>query len=201
MKYRRLSTTCNERSISRCAPAWSLPSPSHRSGAFGCAAPRDAMAVPMFTEIRHAILPLALRARGDAKELERTALLIESLARPWCDCKPMRPMIGSPERDAPPSAKSPRKIHRRAGQCRHPHPAGAPVLPGHRQPKRQMRAGGGEPMSSFGTCRGHLHRFGIGRREETDVAHDRDLGVPGRLAGLCRLVRAEENGQMVGRAA
>jgi hypothetical protein len=56
-------------------------------------------------------------------------------------------------------------------------------------------------MSSFRIHRGHLHRSGICRREEAHVAHDRDPGVPSRLAGLCRLVRAEEYGQVVGRAA
>ena len=56
-------------------------------------------------------------------------------------------------------------------------------------------------MSSFSTHRGHLHRSGICRREETHVAHDRDPGVPSRLAGLCRLVGAEEDGQVVGGAA
>ena len=57
------------------------------------------MAVPMFTEIRHAILPLALRTRHKAEELERIALLIESLARHWCDCRPLQLLIVSPERD------------------------------------------------------------------------------------------------------
>lgn len=56
-------------------------------------------------------------------------------------------------------------------------------------------------MSSFSTHRGHLHRSGICQREETHVAHDRDRRVPNWLTGLCRLVRAEEYGQVVGRAA
>ena len=57
------------------------------------------MAVPMFTEIRHAIVPLALRTRHNAEELERIALLIESLACHWCDCRPLQLLIVSPERD------------------------------------------------------------------------------------------------------
>jgi hypothetical protein len=53
----------------------------------------------MFTEIRQAILPLALRNRRSGDELERTALLIESLARHWLDRKPLRLLIVAPPRD------------------------------------------------------------------------------------------------------
>jgi uncharacterized protein DUF6492 len=53
----------------------------------------------MFTEIRHAILPLALRSGGNGDELERAALLTESLARHWVDRRPLQLVIVSPERD------------------------------------------------------------------------------------------------------
>jgi hypothetical protein len=53
----------------------------------------------MFTEIRQAILPLALRNRRSGDELERTALLIESLARHWVDRKPLRLLIVAPPHD------------------------------------------------------------------------------------------------------
>jgi hypothetical protein len=53
----------------------------------------------MFTEIQHAILPVALRNRPNSEELERTALLIESLSRHWLDSKPLQLLVVSPERD------------------------------------------------------------------------------------------------------
>ncbi|MBV8190955.1 MAG: hypothetical protein JO339_27185 [Alphaproteobacteria bacterium] len=55
--------------------------------------------MPMFTEIRHAVLPLALRKLRGGNELERAALLIESLARHWRDRRPLQLLIVSPERD------------------------------------------------------------------------------------------------------
>jgi hypothetical protein len=53
----------------------------------------------MFTEIRHAILPLALSSGRNGDELERALLLIESLARHWQDHEPLRLLIVSPHRD------------------------------------------------------------------------------------------------------
>jgi Family of unknown function (DUF6492) len=53
----------------------------------------------MITEVRHAILPLALRNGRGGDELERTVLLIESLARHWLDRKPLQLLIVSPQRD------------------------------------------------------------------------------------------------------
>jgi hypothetical protein len=53
----------------------------------------------MLTEIQHAILPLALRSGPKPEELERAALLIESLSQHWLDCKPLQLLVVSPERD------------------------------------------------------------------------------------------------------
>ena len=53
----------------------------------------------MFTEIQHAILPLALRTGGNGDELERAALPTQSLARHWVDRRPLQLVIVSPERD------------------------------------------------------------------------------------------------------
>ena len=39
----------------------------------------------MFSEVRHAILPLALRKIQRRGDLERAGLLIESLAKHWRD--------------------------------------------------------------------------------------------------------------------
>lgn len=61
--------------------------------------PHEQMAVLMLTEVRHAILPLALRNRHGGDELKRAVLLIESLARHWLDRKPLQLLIVSPQRD------------------------------------------------------------------------------------------------------
>ena len=55
----------------------------------------------MFTEVRQAILPLALRNLKRRGDLERTGLLIESLARHWRDPQPLQLLIVAPGRDAP----------------------------------------------------------------------------------------------------
>ena len=54
----------------------------------------------MFSEVRQAILPLALRNLKRRGDLERAGLLIELLAKHWCDSKPFQVLIVSPERDA-----------------------------------------------------------------------------------------------------
>jgi len=54
----------------------------------------------MFSEIRQAILPLALRNLKRRDDLARTGLLIESLAKHWRDSKPFELLIVSPSRDA-----------------------------------------------------------------------------------------------------
>ena len=54
----------------------------------------------MFSEVRHAILPLALRRLKRRGDLERAALLIESLGRHWRDPKPFELLIVTPSRDA-----------------------------------------------------------------------------------------------------
>jgi hypothetical protein len=54
----------------------------------------------MFSEVRQAILPLALRNLKRRGDLERAGLLIESLAKHWRDSKPFQLLIVSPERDA-----------------------------------------------------------------------------------------------------
>ena len=53
----------------------------------------------MFSEVRQAILPLALRKLQSKGDLERAALLIESLGRHWCDTRPFQLLIVSPARD------------------------------------------------------------------------------------------------------
>jgi hypothetical protein len=53
----------------------------------------------MFTGIRQAILPLALRPFHRKDDLERTCLLIESLAWHWQDRGPLELLIVSPARD------------------------------------------------------------------------------------------------------
>ncbi len=53
----------------------------------------------MFSEVRQAILPLALRQLQRRGDLERAGLLIESLARHWRDTKPFQLLIVSPWRD------------------------------------------------------------------------------------------------------
>ncbi len=53
----------------------------------------------MFSEVRQAILPLALRNLKRRGDLERAGLLIESLAKHWRDSKPFRLLIVSPWRD------------------------------------------------------------------------------------------------------
>jgi hypothetical protein len=54
----------------------------------------------MFTEVRHAILPLALRRLHYKDDLERTCVLIESLGRHWRDRRPFDLLIVAPARDA-----------------------------------------------------------------------------------------------------
>jgi hypothetical protein len=54
----------------------------------------------MFSEVRQAILPLALRNLERRGDLERAGLLIESLAKHWRDSKSLQVLIVSPERDA-----------------------------------------------------------------------------------------------------
>src|SRR5215813_14958808 len=53
----------------------------------------------MFAEIRNAILPLALRDSRSGGDLDRAALLIESLAHHWLDTQPLQLFIVSPQRD------------------------------------------------------------------------------------------------------
>ena len=54
----------------------------------------------MFTEVRHAILPLALRRLHYKDDLERTCVLIESLGRHWRDRRPFDLLIVAPTPDA-----------------------------------------------------------------------------------------------------
>jgi hypothetical protein len=54
----------------------------------------------MFSEVRQAILPLALRPIMRRGDLERAGLLIESLAKHWRDSKPFELLIVAPGRDA-----------------------------------------------------------------------------------------------------
>jgi hypothetical protein len=53
----------------------------------------------MFTEVRQAILPLALRRISRRDDLGRAALLIESLARHWRGPQPFEVLIVAPRRD------------------------------------------------------------------------------------------------------
>lgn len=53
----------------------------------------------MFSEVRQAILPLALRKMMRRGDLERAGLLIESLAKHWRDSKPFELLIVSPVSD------------------------------------------------------------------------------------------------------
>jgi len=53
----------------------------------------------MFSEVRQAILPLALRKIKRRGDLERAGLLIESLAKHWRDSKPFELLIISPATD------------------------------------------------------------------------------------------------------
>jgi hypothetical protein len=53
----------------------------------------------MFSEVRQAILPLALRKLHSKGDLERAGLLIESLGRHWCDTRPFQLLIVAPARD------------------------------------------------------------------------------------------------------
>ena len=55
----------------------------------------------MFSEVRQAILPLALRNIKRRGDLERAGLLIESLAKHWCDSKPFELLIVAPAADTP----------------------------------------------------------------------------------------------------
>lgn len=54
----------------------------------------------MFSEVRHAILPLALRRLQRRGDLERAGLLIESLGRHWRDTNSLELLIVAPNRDA-----------------------------------------------------------------------------------------------------
>jgi hypothetical protein len=54
----------------------------------------------MFSEVRHAILPLALRRIKRRGDLGRAGLLIESLGRHWRDSKPFELLIVAPGSDA-----------------------------------------------------------------------------------------------------
>src|SRR5205814_5603523 len=53
----------------------------------------------MFSEIRQAILPLALRKLQRRGDLERAGLLIESLAKHWRDSRPFELLIVAPRND------------------------------------------------------------------------------------------------------
>jgi hypothetical protein len=53
----------------------------------------------MFSEVRQALLPLALRKMQRRGDLERAGLLIESLAKHWRDSKPFELLIVSPAGD------------------------------------------------------------------------------------------------------
>ncbi|WP_422002984.1 DUF6492 family protein [Reyranella sp.] len=53
----------------------------------------------MFSEVRQAILPLALRKITRRGDLERAGLLIESLAKHWRDTKPFELLIVAPAGD------------------------------------------------------------------------------------------------------
>jgi hypothetical protein len=53
----------------------------------------------MFSEVRQAILPLALRRTGGRGDLERAGLLVESLERHWRDPLPLELLIVAPARD------------------------------------------------------------------------------------------------------
>ena len=53
----------------------------------------------MFSEIRQAILPLALRKLQRRGDLERAGLLIESLAKHWRDSQPFKLLIVAPRND------------------------------------------------------------------------------------------------------
>ena len=54
----------------------------------------------MFSEVRHAFLPLALRRLKRRGDLERAGLLIESLGRHWRGREPFEVLIVAPARDA-----------------------------------------------------------------------------------------------------
>jgi hypothetical protein len=56
----------------------------------------------MFTEVRQAILPLALRRLKRRGDFERAGLLIESLARHWRDPRPFELLIVAPRQDVQP---------------------------------------------------------------------------------------------------
>ena len=53
----------------------------------------------MFSEVRQAILPIALRNLKRREDLERAGLLIESLAKHWRDSKPFELLIVAPAVD------------------------------------------------------------------------------------------------------
>jgi len=53
----------------------------------------------MFSEVRQAILPLALRRIRGRNDLQRASLLVESLGRHWQDRLPLELLIVAPRRD------------------------------------------------------------------------------------------------------
>ena len=53
----------------------------------------------MFSEVRQAILPLALRRLRGRNDLDRASLLVESLGRHWQDRRPLDLLIVAPGRD------------------------------------------------------------------------------------------------------
>lgn len=53
----------------------------------------------MFSEVRQAILPLALRSIRGRNDLQRASLLVESLGRHWRDRLPLELLIVAPRRD------------------------------------------------------------------------------------------------------
>ena len=74
----------------------------------------------MFSEVRQAILPLALRKIQRRGDLERAGLLIESLAKHWRDTKPFELLIVSPRHRRASVADQPAALsqHRRVGAAR-----------------------------------------------------------------------------------
>src|SRR6185312_1269056 len=77
---------------------WSCPVPVGRIA--DCKSRNFSLnSIPMFSEVRQALLPIALRNLKRRGDLERAGLLIESLARHWRDSKPFELLIVAPARD------------------------------------------------------------------------------------------------------